>query len=69
VEYASVFVSHWGPIEDQSLPDLTSVALDDLRRLDESPLAHALRRLRREIENNGTVIAAGFESAIEPEDL
>jgi FXSXX-COOH protein len=45
------------------LVDLTSISLNDLDILDESPLADCLRRLRDDVQNDTTIVA-GFQSAL-----
>ncbi|GLZ29919.1 hypothetical protein Lesp02_21090 [Lentzea sp. NBRC 105346] len=50
-----------GPSTD--LVDLTNVPLAELLTLEDSALAHALRRIRRELDNPEEAIA-GFQNRI-----
>jgi hypothetical protein len=44
--------------------DLGSMSIDELTELGDSPLAHALRRRRYEIEHPGIVVVAGHDSCL-----
>jgi FXSXX-COOH protein len=49
------------------LVDLTGISLIDLTSLDDSALSASIRRLRRELADETTVVSSGFESFIDVE--
>jgi FXSXX-COOH protein len=46
------------------LADLTDVLLDDLRTVDDTPLAHSIRRVLAESEAGTQSVVAGHETHI-----
>lgn len=46
------------------LADLTDVTLDDLRTVDDSPLAHSIRRIMAESRDGHQSVVAGHETHI-----
>ncbi|MGH3768096.1 MAG: FxSxx-COOH cyclophane-containing RiPP peptide [Pseudonocardiaceae bacterium] len=49
---------------DVELVDLSGISLVDLRALGDAPLAHSLRRIFHEIQNETADIVSDFESSI-----
>jgi FXSXX-COOH protein len=44
------------------LADLSDVLLDDLRAVDDTPLAHSIRRILEESEDDTRSVVAGFDN-------
>jgi len=44
--------------QESTMVDVTQISLDDVRSLDDSVLAHALRRFQRESQDEGDPIVA-----------
>ncbi len=44
------------------LADLSDVLLDDLRTVDDTPLAHSIRRILAESKDNTQSVVAGFDN-------
>lgn len=56
----------YGDLEAE-LVDLSDLRLTDLRALGDAPLAHSLRRIIEESQDDTAVVVSGFESSIEVE--
>jgi FXSXX-COOH protein len=56
----------YGELEAE-LVDLSDLRLTDLRALGDTPLAHSLRRIIEESQDETAVVVSGFESSIEVE--
>ena len=48
--------------QESTMVDVTQISLDDVRSLDDSVLAHALRRFQRESQDEGDPIVAFGDS-------
>jgi FXSXX-COOH protein len=46
------------------LADLSDVLLDDLRTVDDTPLAHSIRRILAESKDSTQSVVAGFDNHI-----
>lgn len=53
----------YGDLEAE-LVDLSDMSLTDLRALGDAPLAHSLRRIIEESQDEPSVVVSGFESSI-----
>ena len=49
---------------EAELVDLSDVRLTDLRALGDAPLAHSLRRIIEESQDETAVVVSGFDSSI-----
>lgn len=54
---------------EAELVDLSDMKLTDLRTLGDAPLAHSLRRIIEESQDETIVVVSGFNSSITSEDF
>ncbi|MGH4014331.1 MAG: FxSxx-COOH cyclophane-containing RiPP peptide [Pseudonocardiaceae bacterium] len=54
---------------EAELVDLSDVRLTDLRALGDAPLAHSLRRIIDESQDETVVVVSGFDASIAGEDV
>lgn len=58
----------YGDLEAE-LVDVSDMRLTDIRALGDAPLAHSLRRIIEESQDETAIVVSGFESSIEGEVL